>query len=77
MFGKSSLQYKMMAGIIGLIIGAAFLTIGQVWGPLLSWALYTKIMITVGILILMVGLVIVLKADLGEHKALKDENYLD
>jgi hypothetical protein len=36
-----------------------------------------KILATIGVLILLVGFLMVVKMDFGEHKRLKDENFLD
>lgn len=63
--------------IIGLIVLAALLGITQLWVPLLSWDIFAKAMITIVIVVVVLGLLMVLKNDLGEHKNLKDDNYLD
>lgn len=63
--------------IIGLIVLAALLGITQLWVPLLSWDIFAKAMITILIVVVVLGLLMVLKNDLGEHKNLKDDNYLD
>jgi FtsH-binding integral membrane protein len=63
--------------IIGLIILGAVLTITQLWVPLLDWDIFIKAIITIGIVVVVLGLLMVLKNDLGEHKKLKDDNYLD
>jgi uncharacterized membrane protein len=63
--------------LLGLVILGAVLTIGQIWGLFGGWDFYAKIITTIAILVLLIGFVIVIKADLGEHKKLKDENYLD
>ena len=62
--------------IIGLIILGAVLTIAQLWVPMLSWDIFVKAIITILIVVLVLGLLMVLKNDLGEHN-LKDDNYLD
>ena len=63
--------------LIALVVGGAGLTIIQMWAPIMDWGMYMKAMITIGILALLVGFLIIIKADLGQHKRLKDENYLD
>ena len=63
--------------IIGLIVLAALLGITQLWVPLLSWDIFAKAMITILIVVVVLGLLMVLKNYLGEHKNLKDDNYLD
>ncbi|MFP4313737.1 MAG: hypothetical protein ACLFR0_05350 [Alphaproteobacteria bacterium] len=67
----------MLITIIALVVLGALLTIAQIWVPLFSWDIYAKIIVTFLILCVVLGLVMVLKTDLGEHKKMKDENYLD
>jgi hydrogenase/urease accessory protein HupE len=63
--------------IIGLIVLGALLSITQLWVPVLSWGIFIKAIITIAIVVVVLGLLMVLKTDLGEHKSLKDDNYLD
>lgn len=63
--------------IIGLIILGALLSIAQIWFSLLGWDIFIKAVITIMIIVVMLGLVMVLKNDLGEQKKLKDDNYID
>ncbi len=63
--------------LIGIIIATAFLTIGQVWGPVMGWGMYFKVIITLGVLFAVVGLITIVKSDMGRRKKLKDGNYLD
>lgn len=68
---------KVLAAIIGLIIAGALLTIGQIWGPLFSGDIYYKMIVTLGIIVIILGLILAISSDLGQHKKLKDDNYLD
>lgn len=63
--------------IVAAVGFGALVTIVQIWTIFLSWDVYFKLIITIGILVLLAGFVIVVKADLGEKKKLKDDNYLD
>ncbi|MCB9988959.1 MAG: hypothetical protein H6868_06450 [Rhodospirillales bacterium] len=63
--------------LITIAVVAAALTIGQIWFDILSWAVAWKAFITLGILFVLIGFLMVVKADFGQHKKLKDENYLD
>jgi len=63
--------------IVVLVALGALLTVGQVWGLGLDFDLYIKAVITIGILVLLIAFVLVVKSDLGDHKKMKDENYLD
>lgn len=71
------MHQKLLIALVGLVVLGSLLTIGQVWGPVMSWDVYIKAVITIGITVLLLGFLLVVKADLGQHKKLKDENYLD
>lgn len=67
----------LMIALVVLVCGIGVLTIAQVWGFGPGWDTYTKAVVTMGILVLMAAFGMVIKADFGQHKKLKDENYLD
>ena len=67
----------MMIALILLICSGACLIIVQIWNPFLGWGTFIKILLTLIILIIVIGLLMVFRSDLSEHKKLKDENYLD
>lgn len=62
--------------LIGLAISAAALIILSIWGVNLSEVIY-KLLATIGVLVLLIGFLLVVKLDFGEHKKLKDQNYID
>ncbi|PZO83396.1 MAG: hypothetical protein DI626_09075 [Micavibrio aeruginosavorus] len=64
-------------GLVGLVLLAGVLVILQIWGVLLDPAFFFKLLATIGVLILIAGFLLVVKLDFGEHKRLKDENYID
>lgn len=70
------MQRSLLLVLIGLVIGGAALIILTIWGVDLGAALF-KILATIGVLILLVGFLMVVKMDFGEHKRLKDQDYLD
>lgn len=70
------MQRSLLLVLIGLVIAGAALIILTIWGVDLGAALF-KILATIGVLILLVGFLMVVKMDFGEHKRLKDENFLD
>lgn len=63
--------------LVVLVAAGALLTVAQVWGLGLGWDVYIKAVMTIGILVLLLAFLLVVKSDLGEHKKMKDENYLD
>lgn len=62
--------------LVGLAVAAATLMILSIWGVDLSEVFY-KLLATIGVLILLVGFLLVVKLDFGDHKRLKDQNYID
>lgn len=63
--------------VIGCVLGGATLTILQMWTHILQWDAFLKILGTLGIVLVVAGFLLVVKADFGEHKKLRDQNYLD
>lgn len=68
---------SMLLCLAVVVLAGAGLTIAQLWFPVVSWDNYIKILLTLGIIALVLGFLIIIKADFGEHKKMKDENYLD
>ncbi|MEM7680124.1 MAG: hypothetical protein AAF182_03880 [Pseudomonadota bacterium] len=66
-----------LTALIALVVGGAGVAILQMWTSFLAWDVFLKVMGTLGIIFVVMGLVYVLKADLGMKKKMKDENYLD
>lgn len=71
------MHQALLKTLIALVVAAGLLTIGQIWGEVLSWDTYVKAVITLGILVLLIAFLLVVKMDFGQQKRLKDENYLD
>ncbi len=67
----------MLISIVVMVCAGAALCIAQLWFNIIPWDIFIKTIITLGILTILIGLVLVIKADLGQHKKMKDENYLD
>lgn len=63
--------------LVGSVCAVAFLCIAWIWGIALPEDLFWKILATLGVLILLFGFLLVVNSDFGQHKKLKDENYLD
>lgn len=63
--------------LVALVCGIAGLAIMKIWGFELPEDLFFKIMGTLVVLILLFGFLLVVNSDFGQHKKLKDENYLD
>lgn len=71
-------MYKnMLYAVIGCVLAIALLTVAQIWTSVLAWDVFLKIVGTLGIGVVVIGFLMVVKSDLGEHKRLRDENYLD
>jgi len=63
--------------LVGLVCTGAGLVILKIWGIPLPDDLFFKIIATLAVLILLSGFLLVVNSDFGQHKKLKDENYLD
>lgn len=63
--------------LVGLVCVGAAMIIAKIWGIELPDDLFLKIMGTLVVLILLFGFLLVVNSDFGQHKKLKDENYLD
>ncbi|MGB0720368.1 MAG: hypothetical protein ACPGRX_07840 [Bdellovibrionales bacterium] len=63
--------------LVATVCGIAALVILKIWGVELPEDLFFKILATLGVLILLFGFLLVVNSDFGQHKKLKDENYLD
>lgn len=72
-----NLHRVLVLALIGLVILGGLLVILQIWGVLFSGEVLFKLLGTIGILILIAGFLLVVKQDFGEHKRLKDENFID
>ena len=63
--------------LVGSVVAVAVIVIAKIWGIELPDDLFFKILATLGVLILLFGFLLVVNSDFGQHKKLKDENYLD
>ncbi len=71
-----SLHRTLVFFMVGLAIFVAVLVILNIWGVALG-DLFYKLIATAGILILLAGFLLVIRADFGEHKRLKDQDFID
>ncbi|MBX2833673.1 MAG: hypothetical protein KTR28_01745 [Micavibrio sp.] len=68
---------NLMYALIAIVALGAIMTIAQIWLMFMSWDIYIKLIITLGILGVLIGFLLVVKIDFAEHKRLKGDNYLD
>lgn len=71
-----SLHRVLVLFLVGLAIAAAALIILNIWGVDLGEILW-KVLSTLGILALLIGFLLVVRSDFGEHKRLKDNDFID
>jgi hypothetical protein len=71
-----SLHRVLVLFLVGLAIAAAALVILNIWGVDLGEILW-KVLSTLGILALLIGFLLVVRSDFGEHKRLKDNDFID
>ncbi len=72
-----SLHRALVLALIALVLLGGILIILQIWGLLFDGTILFKLLGTIGILILIAGFLLVVKQDFGEHKRLKDQNFID
>ena len=72
-----SLHRALVIGLIGLVSLGCILLILSIWGVVFDGELLFKMLATIGILILVIGFLLVVKYDFGEHKRLKDNDFID
>ncbi len=72
-----SLHRALVIGLIGLVSLGCILLILSIWGVVFDGELLFKMLATIGILVVLMGFLLVVKSDFGEHKRLKDENFID
>ncbi len=64
--------------ISGLVILGGILIVFQIWGiDIINWYIFLRAMGTLAVIIVILGFLLVVKTDFGEHKKMTDENYLD
>lgn len=63
--------------LIGLVVLGAALVVMSIWGLFIDGGLLFKLLSTIGILILVIGFLLVVRMDFGEHKRLKDNDFID
>jgi hypothetical protein len=72
-----SLHRALVIGLIGLVSLGCVLLILSIWGVVFDGEILFKMLATIGILVVLLGFLLVVKSDFGEHKRLKDENFID
>lgn len=72
-----SLHRALVIGLIGLVTLGCALLILSIWGVVFDGELLFKLLATIGVLVVLAGFLLVVRSDFGEHKRLKDENFID
>lgn len=72
-----SLHRALVLSLIGLVLLGGLLIILSIWDIAITGDMLFKTLATIGILILVIGFLLVVKYDFGEHKRLKDNDFID
>ena len=72
-----NLHRALVLALIGLVVLSGILIILSIWGIGIGPDVIFKILATLGVLILILGFLLVVKMDFGEHKRLKDNDFID
>lgn len=71
-----NLQRALTYFLITLAILGATILILHIWGIDMGQLFY-RLLATIGVLAVLAGFLLAVKADFSEHKRLKDENFID
>ena len=68
-----------LAGILTAIILLIYtvLLIGQLWGSWMAWGNFIKLTITLGVIVVVIGIIALIYKELIEEKELKKDNFID
>ena len=68
-----------IAGIATAIILLIYtvLVIGQLWGSWMTWSNFIKLTITLGVIVVVIGIVALIWREIIEEKELKKDNFID
>ncbi len=72
-----NLHRALVLSLIGLVLLAGLIVILNIWGIGIGPDMIFKVLATIGVLILVIGFLLVVKMDFGEHKRLKDNDFID
>lgn len=72
-----SLHRALVITLIGLVLLGAMLIVLSIWGVFIDSNFLFKLLATIGVGILVIGFLLVVKMDFGEHKRLKDNDFID
>lgn len=67
----------LLNSFIALVLAGAAIIIAQIWFDFMTWDIFIKLLMTVGILGLVIGFLLVVQSDFGNKKQLKDDHYID
>ncbi len=63
--------------IVGIVIFSMIVVLAQIWGSILAWDTFIKVMVTLGIIVLALILVMIAKNESDDHKRYKDKDLID
>lgn len=67
----------LLMGLVALsVVGSGMLTL-QIWAQLFEWAIFLKLIGTLGVVVVLLGFLLAVAEDFGTNKRLKDNNYID
>lgn len=69
-------KWLMMALVAVSVLASGLITL-QIWAQLFQWAIFVKLLATIGIGVLLLGFLLAVAEDFGSNKSLKDQNFVD
>lgn len=71
---RSKILFGMLVALITAICG---MIVGQLWWVGFQWGIFTKVVISLGIVTGLVAFILAITEDFGQNKNLRDKNYID
>lgn len=67
----------LLLGLVAVSVVTAGMVLLQIWGQWFAWALFVKLLATLGIAVVLLGFLVAVAEDFGTNKRLRDENFVD
>ena len=67
----------LFAALVALIVTIAGMVIIQLWWVGFQWGIFTKVIVSMGILTALIAFLLAVSEDFGQNASLRDKNYID
>ena len=67
----------LLLGLVAASVVTSGMILAQIWGQWFAWAVFVKLLATLGIAVILLGFLLAVAEDFGGNKRLKDNNFID